>query len=519
MKKILKAVPFIIVSCLFLSAAFIVDAATGSDESLPFELREPADPVFPARVCDITDFGAVPDGKTLNTAAFSRAVDKCGSEGGGVVLVPAGEWLTGPIHLKSNINLRLSEGAVVRFSADRSHYLPPVFTRWEGIECYNYSPLIYARGCDNVAVTGKGTLDGSGKGWWDWKHLQHAAVQELYDSEFNGIPVAERVYGTESQALRPQMLQLIDCRNVLLEDYTIRNSPFWTNHIVYCDGVNVRNIRIINPHNSPNTDALNIDSSRNVHIDGIFADVGDDAVCLKSGLNEDGWRVGKPTENVLVENCTVKNAHGGFVVGSDTSGGVRNVIVRNCKYDGTDIGLRFKSMRGRGGYVENVYVSNISMGTIKNDAVRLNMFYAASSAGNRSDAPPSFKNIFIKNIRCRHATNAIVIKGLPEQHIRNIGFENIGIKAVSGVSVSDGTDISMEKMRISVMSGPVYSIRDTKGFRLGALTTKSPGDLVVLEGGVSGVVLGFPKPEIAEPKIRIADGIDRTEIVIEEYSE
>ncbi|MEE8577762.1 MAG: glycoside hydrolase family 28 protein, partial [candidate division Zixibacteria bacterium] len=433
-------------SIITISLAILLVVSSGCVEvedksiygDLPFDMGVIKEPTFPDRTFDICDYGAKDGGKVKNTKAIAEAVDACHKSGGGKVLIPEGIWLTGPIHLKSNVNLHVAEGAEVRFSQDPDDYLPVVFTRWNGVECYNYSPLIYAKDCSNIAITGKGVFDGQGSAWWPWEEQpvngKYPVWQKLLDSEYNGIAVRDRVYGTRERGLRPQMIQLINCKKVLLEDYTSQNTPFWNNHLVYCDGVVVRNIRLLNPEDAPNSDGINIDSSKNVHIQSLFADVGDDAVCIKSGINEDGWRVGRKSENIVVENCHVKKGHGGIVFGSETSGGIRNVYVRNCLYDGTDIGIRIKSRRGRGGGVEDVWIENIKMKNIGWNAVILNMFYAVSASDVRSETPPRFRNIIIKDITCEGAANAIVLRGLPERPIENITLENVTIMANSGLN-------------------------------------------------------------------------------------
>ena len=457
----------------FLLAGEYHDSNLASTADIPFDMPVIQEPVFPERTIDIRDYGAVGDGKTVNTRTIARAIAACADAGGGKVLIPKGTWFTGPIHFKSNINLHLAEGAKVCFSNNPDDYLPVVFTRLEGIECYNYSPLIYAKDCINIAITGKGTFNGQGEPWWLWKKKQGKAIQELYDSQFNGIPVSKRIYGTKTAALRPPMIQLLNCNNVLLKDYTSKNSPFWTNHIVYCDHVIVRNIRLLNPEHAPNTDGLNLDSSRNVHVQGLYADVGDDAVCIKSGMNEDGWRVARPSENIVIENCQVKKGHGGIVFGSDTSGGVKNIFVRNCVYDGTLMGIRMKSMRGRGGGVEKVWIQDIKMSNIGWHAIILNMFYNASSATSRSSTPPQFRDIHIKNITCQGARDAITLKGLPEKLISAIFFENITISANNGLVASDAHDIKLVNVNITPQKGPVMSLQDCRNVTIQG--SSSPG--------------------------------------------
>ena len=427
---------------------------------IPFDMPVLTLPVFPDAVFNIVDYGAVSDEQTKNTEAIAHAIAACADAGGGTVLIPNGKWITGPIHLKSNINFHLEEGAEILFSQNPEDYLPVVLTRWEGNECYNYSPLLYARDCENIAITGKGILNGQGQSWWHWKHYQDDAAQRLYDSQFNGIPVKDRIFGTEKDALRPALLQLFNCSTVLLEDYTSKNSPFWNNQLVYCNNVVVRNIRLINPYDAPNGDGLDIDSSKDIYIKGIYADVGDDALVIKSGLNEDGWRVNRPSENIVAEDYHIETGHGGFVIGSEMSGGVKNVLIRNCSFKGTELGIRIKSKRGRGSYVKNIWLENIEMEDIHNEAIRINMFYPASSASSRTNAAPDFSNINLKNINCKGAGTAIFVRGLPEHHAKDIHFENISITCENGLNIVNLDHSSFKGLNIIPNNGPAYSIEN-----------------------------------------------------------
>ena len=330
----------------------------------PFPMPQLKRPVFSSRSFNILDFGAVADGTTKNTKAIADAIAACAKAGGGNVLVPAGKWLTGTIHLKSNVHLHLHAGSEIHFSDDPQDYLPVVFTRWAGFEVMNYSPLIYAIDCENIAVTGPGKLFGHGKKWWEWcKRLdeKNEVGPHLEEQVVKDIPLGERLYGSPGVGLRPQFISPINCRNVLLEGFTVAEpGPFWTIQFIYCENVIARGLSI-HTKGGPNTDGINLDSTRNALIEYCLLDVGDDAVCLKSGINEDGRRVGKPTENVVVRNVTALSSHGGMVIGSDTSGGVRNVLAYDCVYDGSDVGIRLKSNASRGGVVENLYYRNITM--------------------------------------------------------------------------------------------------------------------------------------------------------------
>lgn len=420
----------------------------------PFSMPQPRRPEIPARVFDIRAFGAIPDGKTKATNAVREAVAKATDAGGGTVLVPPGRWLTGPIHLASNINLHVSEGAVLAFSQDFADYLPPVLTRWEGLEVYNYSPLIYARDCENVAVTGSGKLDGQGEAWWPWKKTQKDAAAQLYEMASNGVPTAERVLASEG-GLRPSFVQTMNCKNVLIEGVTLSNGPFWTIHPVYSENVIVRRVRV--ETSGPNNDGCDPDSSRNVLIEDSFFSTGDDCVVIKSGLNEDGWRVGKPSENIVVRRLHGERGHGGVVIGSEMSGGVRNVWITDSEFVGTDRGLRIKSMRGRGGVIENVFYDNVRHRDIRLMVVEVTSFYASSTLKPRSETPPTIRQVHVSNVTARGAKQAIDIVGLPELPVSDVSFENVDIVADQGVRCVDCRNVTFKSTRLSSPTGEQFS--------------------------------------------------------------
>jgi polygalacturonase len=423
----------------------------------PFAMPALERPKIPAAVFDIREFGAVPDGKTKVTDAIRQAVAKASAAGGGTVLVPAGKWLTGPIHLASNINLHVAEGAELLFSQDFADYLPPVLTRWEGLEVYNYSPLIYARDCENVAITGAGKLNGQGAAWWPWKKTQKEAATKLYDLASAGVPPEKRVLATEG-GLRPSFIQTHSCKNVLVEGVTITSGPFWTIHPVYTDGLIVRRVRV--ETSGPNNDGCNPDSSRNVLIEDSFFSTGDDCVVIKSGLNEDGWRVGKPSENIVVRRLRGELGHGGVVIGSEMSGGVRNVWVTDSEFVGTDRGLRIKSMRGRGGIIENVFYENVRHQDIRLMVVELTTFYASSTLKPKTETPPTIRNIHVKNVSARGAKQAIDIVGLPELPIRDVSFEAVDIVAEQGLNCVDCENVSFKNTKLTSPSGAAFKVQD-----------------------------------------------------------
>jgi len=437
------------------------NAHAGCLPDVPFKMPEIKAPSFPNRTFDIRDYGAVGDGKTLNTKAFASAIEACSKAGGGRVLAPAGTWLTGPIHLRSKVNLRIEKGAQVLFSTNFNDYLPPVFTRWQGMECYNYSPMIYARDCTNIAITGEGTIDGHGEAWWPFRKQKRAAAAKLYDAICAGVPVKDRILGSEEYlSLRPSLIQPINCKNVLIEGITVGNGPMWTVHPVYCENLLVRKIKVNT--SGPNTDGLVPDSCKNVIIEDCLFSTGDDCIVIKSGLDEDAWRVNRPSENIVIRRCRTQRGHGGVVVGSEMSGGVRNVFISDCRFDGTQRGIRMKSRQGRGGVVENIWVRNVTMGQIVRDAITVSMLYGSGAVAPRTMVPPTFRGIHISNVKCEKAGRAVELIGLPDRPIENITLEGISIAADVGVQCADVRDVRLKNVQISAKQGPVVQLVDSR---------------------------------------------------------
>jgi polygalacturonase len=437
------------------------------DRPPPFEMPTWEPPVFPSRIFDVQDYGgrehSAGGEAATNTAAFAQAIEACRAAGGGTVLVPAGTWPTGPIWLRSNVNLRLEAGAVVRFSPRPADY-PPVFTRWEGVECVNYSPLIYARDCENVAVTGEGTLDGQGQAWWHWKQLQGPAAKRLYDAQAEGVPPEERVFASEAAALRPQFLQTLGCRNVLVEGVTFVDGPMWTVHPVYNENVVVRGITVRSE--GPNTDGLNPDSCRHVLVEDCHFHTGDDCVAINSGMNEDGWRVGRPCEKIVIRGCRMSEGHGAVSIGSGMSGGVRDVWVYDCLVTGGDHAIRLKSMRGRGGYVENVHVEALRVSGLRREAILLNMFYGASTAPSRSAVPPAFRDVAIRDVSCQGAGAGVVIRGLAEQPIERVVLAGLRLEVVEGIRCRDAVDITFDDVSGVVEREPLLACSNVRGLNV-----------------------------------------------------
>jgi polygalacturonase len=413
----------------------------------PFEMQKLTFDDFPANIIRAEDFRSyVEEGDVIQ-----KAVDACRNLGGGTVMVGLGEWITGPIHLYDNIHIHFEPGAILRFSKNFTDYLPVVFTRWEGMECYNYSPLIYAKDCENIAITGEGLLHGSGEVWWHWKKLQQKAANDLCYAESNHIPVDERIYGTVEAALRPSFIQFVSCKNIQLSDFTIKDGPQWMIHPVYCHQLIVKNVSIISK--GPNTDGLNPDSCNNVLIENCYFHTGDDCIALNSGMNEDGWRVNKPCENIIIRNCTMEGGHGGIVIGSGMSGGVKNIYAHDCKIQGTNQGIRLKSMRGRGGYVKDIWFENIQINQVLEEAVQINMFYKYSTVIPKSLVPSDFTDIHLKNIYGIGADTAVEICGLPEHFLRNISFENIELSAKKALICDNVDNLKMKRVLLQETNG------------------------------------------------------------------
>lgn len=403
-------------------------APTGWD-AVPGILRRIQPPAFPDRDFVITDYGAVGDGATDATEALRAAVAACHEAGGGRVVVPAGDFLTGPVHLRSGVNLHLAEGSTLRFDRDPRRYLPAVFTRWEGMELMNYSPLIYAFEQENVAVTGAGTLDGQGDDdyWWPWKGReeygwqegephQAAARDRLMAMVEEGVPVEERVFG-EGDYLRPSFIQPYRCRNVLVEGVRIVNSPMWEIHPVLSRNVTVRGVTVVS--HGPNNDGCNPESCTDVLIEGCHFDTGDDCIALKSGRNADGRRIGVPIENVVIRDCTMRDGHGGVVIGSEISGGARNIFAENCRMDSPNLDrvLRIKTNSVRGGVVEHVYVRNIEVGEVAEAVVRINFMYEEGDAGPYD---PVVRDIEVRDVTCAKSERALYLRGYADSPIRNV---------------------------------------------------------------------------------------------------
>jgi unsaturated rhamnogalacturonyl hydrolase len=400
-------------------------------------------PSFPDRAFSIADHGAVADGKTLATEAIRKAIEACHAAGGGRVVVPAGEWLTGAIHLKSNVNLHVSEGATLRFSTNPDHY-PVVFTRWEGVEMMGFSPLIYAFEQENIAITGKGTLDGQGsrENWWAWKgrerdgwkpglDTQIGPREKLFQMAEDGVPVEQRIFA-QGSGLRPPFIQPYRSRNVLIEGVTVRNSPMWHLNPVLCENVIIRGVTVIG--HGPNNDGANPESCRDVLIEDCLFDTGDDCIAIKSGRNADGRRIGVPSENIIIRNCVMKDGHGGVVMGSEISGGCRNVFVENCQMDSPKLqrALRFKNNAMRGGVIENVFMRDVRIGQVSDSILTIDLLYEEGADGPHF---PVVRNVQMERVTSENSPRVLRVVAFPASEIDQIVIRDSVFKGVTGADV------------------------------------------------------------------------------------
>ena len=426
--------------------------ATPADDawsSVPGILGRVTAPVFPNRQFQVKAYGAVGDGKTDCTAAFRQAIEACSRAGGGRVVVPVGDYLTGPIRLKSNVNLHVPAGATLRFSRDPRQYLPVVYTRWEGVECMNYSPLISAFEQENIAVTGAGVLDGQADNehWWPWcgntrfgwkpgEPSQVKARTQLAEMGEKDVPVLERVFG-EGSFLRPNFIQTYRCRNVLIEDIAIHSAPMWQIHPVLSTNVVVRRVKMVS--HGPNNDGCDPECCRDVLIEDCLFDTGDDCIAIKSGRNRDGRRVGTPSENIVIRRCQMKDGHGGVTIGSEASGGVRNVFAENCRMDSPNLDrvLRLKTNSVRGGVIERIRMRKVTVGQVADAVLQIDLYY---EEGDKGQFPPVVRDIEMRDVTCGKSNYALYLRGYPSARVRDIRLEDCRFDNVAKASVLENVD-------------------------------------------------------------------------------
>jgi polygalacturonase len=485
---------------------------TGSSKDsysgIEFKMNKINEPKIPNNTVNIADFGAVNGGTTLCTKAFADAIDAISKKGGGKVIIPPGIWLTGPIILKSNIELHAQRGALIKFSPNKDLY-PIIETSFEGLNTWRCISPIYGKNLENVAFTGNGVYDGSGEVWRmvkkdkltesQWKNLI-ASGGVLNDKKTSWYPSEQYVKGNQNadqnvrfdlktkeqfeeirDFLRPVMVSIQNSKRVLFDGPVFQNSPAWNIHPLMVEDLIIRNTTVRNPWYSQNGDGLDVESCKNVLVENSSFDVGDDAICIKSGKDKDGRDRGVPCENIIIRNNIVYHGHGGVTVGSEMSGGVKNMHVSNCTFMGTDVGLRFKSNRGRGGVVENIFIKDIYMINIPSQAISFDLYYGGKSIAEKlaegvddkntpavpvDEKTPQFKNIIIKNVFIDGAKQAVFLQGLPEMNLQNIEISNLTGKADKGFSIIDANGIKLQNINLDIKNSTIFEIYNGKNMSL-----------------------------------------------------
>ncbi|WP_341939369.1 glycoside hydrolase family 28 protein [Marinimicrobium sp. C2-29] len=478
----------------------------------PFDMPQLERQSFPDRTFNIRDFGAQEmsnDSRNLITDAVHKAIDEANKAGGGRVLIPAGQWLSGPIHLKSHVNLHLADGAEVLFSENKNDYLPVVPQRHEGVEAYNYSPMIYAAHVKNVAITGKGRFDAQGDHWWEWFE-EHGPPPRAIATQ---VPLSRRDFGKGAgmEGMRPSFIVFWKSEDILVEGISLLDSPMWNVHLIYSENIIVRDISV-DSLRAPNGDGLVVDSSKNVLIEYNHFQTGDDAVVLKSGLNEEALEIDIPTENVVVRHFEAKNVRtgsGGVVFGSETSGGLRNVYVHDALFDGADRGIRFKTERGRGNVIENIFVEDVTMKNITYEAINFNSFYTGPEA---TGVAPTVRNINISDVTIDGVPTAISLIGLPEKWLEDITLTNISVKnAEMGARITRVKNMVMNNVTIESDS-LAMTVNDSYEVHFNGvnLTDNVSGGPLRLEGGYTGAI--YLNDGLSEEDVQFGTGVS-TEVI------
>ena len=462
MKKVIGIISLLLSVTLATANPIDFDKAFKESAKIEKQIKRTS---FPKRTYLITDFGAKPDTPDEPChEAINRAILTCSLNGGGTVVVPKGTFHTGPITLKSNVNFHVEEGAVLKFSTDQSLYFPAVITRWEGLDCYNARPLIYAYGETNIAITGKGTIDGQGSNetWWPMCGAPRYGWKEGMVAQRNGgrerllmygetsTPVYKRIMKPED-GMRPQLINLYSCNTVLIEDVTLLNSPFWVIHPLFCESLIVRGVHVFN--RGPNGDGCDPESCKNVLIENCTFDTGDDCIAIKSGRNQDGRKWNIPSENIIVRGCFMKNGHGGVVIGSEICGGYRKLLVESCRMDSPDLDrvIRIKTSTCRGGLIENVFVRNVTVGQCREAVLRINLQYENREKCNRGYAP-TVRNVHLKNVTCEKSKLGVLIIGLDDdKHVYNVSVEDSRFNNVKEDKnrISGAKDVTFKNLYIN----------------------------------------------------------------------
>jgi len=490
-------------------------------------------PVFSNDTTRITDFGAIGDGNKLNTIAINKAIEESSKRGGGVVVVPKGIWITGPVVMKSNVNLHIQEAATLLFTTDKTQY-GLTEGSYEGKSAARNESPISGINLENIAITGKGIVDGNGDVWravhrsqltegqWKEKVASGGVLKDdgktWYPSEQFKAASTQNMSMLLTQGktpkdfahmkdfLRPNLVVLNNCKKVLLEGVTFQNSGAWCIHPLMCEDLTLRNVRVKNPEYAHNGDGMDIESCKNFLIEGCTLDVGDDAICIKSGKDEEGRKRGKPTENGIIRNNIVYNGHGGFVVGSEMSGGARNIFVEKCTFMGTDKGLRFKSVRGRGGVVENIYARNIFMKDIRQEAIFFDLYYFVKFAtdGERDMSPavnegtPVFRDMKFEDIVCSGAKKGLFVRGLPEMPVRNIVMKNMVLTSDIGMELIDADQIKFDNVQlITKTTKPVIFTENATNISLSEIKYNKNSDVLISVNGERSKDLKMEKTDVS----------------------
>ncbi len=551
MKRLLALVSLLLAAQISIHAQTEVEDIQRYISQSPFPMTAPVLPQFADKTFNIKDSGAVADGKTLNTAAFDKTIAACNEAGGGTVLVPAGTWLTGPIKLRSNVNLHLEKGALVQFTSDHTQY--PMIKAGSKSSTITPASPVYGYDLKNIAITGEGILDGAGDSWrpvkkgkrttaeWDalvasggvlsadgkiWWPSREAMDGEQFTKDFkaSGKKATPENYLQARDFLRPYMLFLVNCQNILIEGVTIRNSPKFVFYPSRSTNLTMKHVTVFNEWYAQNGDGIDISACKNVLIYKCNVSCGDDAICMKSSQSSSDVAGGFNLENILIAGCTVQRGHGGFVIGSNTDGGMRNIFVTDCNFDGTDIGLRVKSNTGRGGVVKDIYVRDITMSNIIHEAILFDTYYEDMPAGKTKgddtirveDEVPEFHDFHISNVTCEGAGEAISIRGLPQMPVHNIYFDSVTISSKAGMSATDAAQLFFNDIKITPEAGPVFSVTNVSG-----LTIKKgycpPESKVFLAAGGTTQDITIESTTISKPDkaIKLEKSVDAKTVIIQ----
>ena len=445
---------------------------------------------FPDRHFPIEDYGAKEGGSLKCTEAFAAAIEAATNAGGGYVTIPKGIWLTGPIVLKDNVCLQFEEGSEILFSTDTDDYLPAVLSRHQGIDCYKHSAFIYANNATNIGITGKAVFQGQGKSWWAHRKAIPKSADPfvtLMEMAEDGVPLEERIFDDISTTLlAPCFIMPIHCTNVLIEGITLRYGAYWTVNPVYCENVIVRDISVVTIGEygkTGNGDGINLSSCKNVLVEHCLLNTGDDCITIKSGRGIDGYKKGIPSENIVVRHCESLEGHGGVVIGSETSGGVRNIYIHDCTFNGTDRGLRIKTARGRGDAIENIWFEDITMGKMLNEAIKIHMprYTKRYPAHPITRMTPRIRNINYKNIDCSNAeTCAIRITGLPEMPIEGITMDGIKVRSGEGIRIIDAANMVFRNMDVQTREDTVLYVDNGSNITIESLGNSD--QLILIKG-------------------------------------